>query len=164
MPVLLTTELLPFLSLDPNSVLGAMLAPALLITGTAGLLTSANARLARVVDRLRGLVNEYDTTSENEAYMASVIARHRKRSNMILQAIAFLYAAMACFVGTSLSLAFNVLGHEKLSAVPIGFSILGVTMMLFGCLYMWREVRMAITSFEAEIDHDIARRSSANRN
>lgn len=163
MNLLLTQDILPFLKLEPTTVLGAMLAPALLITGTAGLLTSANARLARVVDRLRVLVAEYDHECDSESYMASLITRHRKRSHMILQAVAFLYAALACYVGASLSLAFNVLGHERLSGVPIIFSIIGVSLMLVGCLYMWREVRMAITSFEAEIDHDIARQQAGKR-
>lgn len=155
MNLLLDTSLMPFLKLDATSVLGAMLAPALLITGTAGLLTSANARLIRVVDRLRALLKEYDHAREDKTYKGELIVLHRKRSRMILQAIAFLYLSLAFYVGASLSLAFNVLGHEKLSIVPIIFSILGVSMMLLGCLMMWREVRLAIGSFENEIDHEI---------
>ena len=160
MNTLLVANPLPFLQLDPTSVLGAMLAPALLITGTAGLLTSANARLARVVDRLRSLLREYDHSLEDQTYKATLIQRHRKRSRMILQAVAFLYASLASYVGASLSLAFNVLGHETLSAVPIAFSILGVSLMLIGCINMWREVRIAMSGFEAEIDHEIASRST----
>ena len=155
MNLLLNLPSLPFLQLDPSSVLGAMLAPALLITGTAGLLTSANARLIRVVDRLRALLKEYDHALEDKSYKGELIALHRRRSRMILRAIAFLYLSLAFYVGASLSLAFNVLGHDRLSLVPIIFSILGVTMMLFGCLMMWNEVRLAIGSFENEIDHEI---------
>lgn len=155
MNVFLLTVALPFPKLDPSSVLGAMLAPALLMTATAGLLTSANARLARVVDRLRTLLREYDHATEEQSYKAVQIKRHRQRSHLILQAVSLLYAAMASFVGCSLALAFNVLGHERLSAVPIGFSILGVTLMLAGCLYMWREVRIAVKTFADEIDHEL---------
>lgn len=146
---------LPLPKLDPSSVLGAMLAPALLITGTAGLLTSANARLARVVDRLRVLLREYDHAREEQTYKAIQIRRHRQRSKLILQAVSLLYASMACYVGCSLALAFNVLGHERLNVLPIGFSILGVSLMLFGCIFMWREVRIAMMTFNSEIDYEI---------
>ena len=40
-------------------ILSSMLAPALLMAATASLLVSANNRLARVVDRLRSLVNSW---------------------------------------------------------------------------------------------------------
>ena len=42
------------------AILTAMLAPALLMAATASLLTSANARLARVVDRLRALMVSWE--------------------------------------------------------------------------------------------------------
>ncbi|MEF2146807.1 DUF2721 domain-containing protein [Luteimonas sp. FXH3W] len=155
MSEILAAIALPLPKLDPTSVLGAMLAPALLMTGTAGLLTSANARLARVVDRLRVLLREYDHAREEQTYKAVQILRHRQRSKLILQAVSMLYASMASYVGCSLALAFNILGHERLNFLPIGFSILGVSLMLLGCIYMWREVRIAMMTFNSEIDYEI---------
>ena len=43
-------------ALSHYAILTAMLAPAFFLTATAALLASANTRLARVVDRLRGLI------------------------------------------------------------------------------------------------------------
>ena len=43
-------------ALGHYAILTAMLAPAFFLTATAALLAAANTRLARVVDRLRGLI------------------------------------------------------------------------------------------------------------
>ena len=47
-------------SLDHYRILTSMLAPALLMAATGSLLVSANARLARVVDRLRAIINQLE--------------------------------------------------------------------------------------------------------
>ena len=47
---------MPDYSIDHYRILTSMLAPALLMAATGSLLVSANARLARVVDRLRAII------------------------------------------------------------------------------------------------------------
>ncbi len=141
--------------LDLANVLSAMLAPALLITGTAALISTATTQLARVVDRLRTLMREYDHATEDKTYKGLIIRRQRVRSKLILRAVAFLYTAVAGYVGCSLSLAAHAIWMRSWDFIPAFFAIFGVVMMLAGCLMMWREVSMSMQSFEAEIDYEL---------
>ncbi|TXH73889.1 MAG: DUF2721 domain-containing protein, partial [Lysobacteraceae bacterium] len=74
------------ISPDHHAILTAMLAPALLMAATGSLLVSANARLARVVDRLRGLIVSWEQDAPDRAQRDIQIARHRKRARLVLRA------------------------------------------------------------------------------
>jgi Protein of unknown function (DUF2721) len=81
-------------TLDHHAILGAMLAPALLMAATGSLLVSANARLARVVDRLRTLIVAWEQDAPDRAERDTQIARHRHRAALVLRACWMLYAAL----------------------------------------------------------------------
>lgn len=141
-----------------HAVLTAMLAPALLMTATASLLTSANARLARVVDRLRALLAAWDGdgpevpgTAERDA----TISRHRQRAQLVLRACQLMYAAMGSFVGTSLTLALDAFLDFRLGLLPTGLAVLGVFFLLLACAAMGSEVSVAVNSFDQEMEHEL---------
>ena len=141
-----------------NPALTAMLAPALLMTATASLLASANARLARVVDRLRSMMAAWDGdgpevpgTAERDA----MIARHRRRAQLVLRACQLLYAAMGSFVGTSLALAVDAFLGFRLGIVPTVLAVLGVCFLLLACAAMGSEVSLAVSGFDREIAHEL---------
>ena len=96
-------------ALGHYAILTAMLAPALLMAATASLLTSANTRLARVVDRLRALIVAWEEEAPDRAERDVQIRRHRQRAQLVLRACQMLYAALGGFVGTSLALAVDAL-------------------------------------------------------
>ena len=54
-------------ALGHYAILTAMLAPAFFLTATAALLSAANARLARVVDRLRSLIVAWELDAPDRA-------------------------------------------------------------------------------------------------
>lgn len=141
-----------------HAALTAMLAPALLMTATASLLASANARLARVVDRLRGLMAAWDGdgpevpgTAERDA----MIDRHRRRAQLVLRACQLMYGAMGSFVGTSLALAVDAFLGFRLGMLPTGLAVLGVFLLLLACAAMGSEVSLAVNSFDREIEHEL---------
>lgn len=141
-----------------HAALTAMLAPALLMTATASLLASANARLARVVDRLRTMMAAWDDdgadvpgTAERDA----MIARHRRRAHLVLRACQWMYAAMGSFVGTSLALAVDALLGFRLGIAPTVLAVLGVCFLLLACAAMGREVGLAVSGFDREIEHGL---------
>ena len=104
-----------------------MLAPALLMAATASLLTSANARLARVVDRLRALIVGWEEEAPDRAERDVQIQRHRqRRAAWSLRACQMLYAALGGFVGTSLALAVDALLGFRLGVLPTALAVLGV--------------------------------------
>lgn len=144
--------------LDHHTVLSAMLAPALLMAATGSLLVSANARLARVVDRLRNLIIAWQHDAPDRGERESQILHHRKRAALVLRACWTLYAALGCFVGTSLALAADTLLGFRLGAVPTVLAVLGMLCLLVASLAMGREVSLSVKSFDQELDQELARR------
>jgi len=147
---------LPMESLNHYSVLTAMLAPALLMAATGSLLISANNRLARVVDRLRTLLamRRRDDMADNAALQLQ-IRRHRRRSGYVLRACMMLYSGLGAFVGTSLALALDALSGYRLASLPTVLGVVGVLCLLVASLYLSLEVRLAVRSFDEELDHEL---------
>jgi hypothetical protein len=143
---------------DHHTVLGAMLAPALLMAATGSLLVSANARLARVVDRLRGLIVAWEQDAPDRAERDTQIARHRRRAALVLRACWMLYAALGCFVGTSLGLAADALLRFKMGVVPTVLAVLGMLCLLGASAVMGLEVSLSVKSFDEELDQELARK------
>lgn len=136
-----------------------MLAPALLMAATGSLLVSANARLARVVDRLRAVIQDWKTDTPDTAWRDLQVARHRRRAALVLRACQMLYAALGSFVGTSLALAIDALAGFRLGVVPTVLAILGVGFLLGASLLLGIEVSLSVRSFDEELDHEISRRA-----
>ena len=141
------------------AILTAMLAPALLMAATASLLVSANARLARVVDRLRALIVEWKHDAPDRAERDEQIRRHRQRAYLVLRACRMLYGALAGFVGTSLALAVDAFLGFRLGALPTVLAVFGVRFLLVASFAMWREVTLSVRSFDLELDHELNRRN-----
>ncbi len=140
------------------AILTSMLAPAFFLTATAALLASANARLARVVDRLRSLIVAWEEAAPDRAERDAQILRHRQRAHLVLRACQMLYAGLASFVGTSLALAMDALLRFRLGALPTMLAVLGVLFLLAASIALWREVSLSVRSFDDELDHELSRR------
>jgi hypothetical protein len=146
-------------SLDHYRILTSMLAPALLMAATGSLLVSANARLARVVDRLRAIMAQLDESDETtRAQVEDQILRHRRRAHLVLRACLMLYLGLGAFVGTSLALAVDALAGFRLPYLPTGLAVVGVMGLLGASLYLGREVSLSVQSFDAELDIELERR------
>ncbi|AXK73562.1 DUF2721 domain-containing protein [Lysobacter sp. TY2-98] len=145
----------PILNDGHYAILTTMLAPALLMTATGSMLVSANARLARVVDRLRGLIVEWNHVAPDPAARDLRIRRHRRRAHLVLRACQMLYLALGCFVGTSLTLAINAFLSYHLDVMPTVLAILGVVFLFGASLLLGSEVSLAVRSFDEELDHEI---------
>ncbi|RNF85381.1 DUF2721 domain-containing protein [Montanilutibacter psychrotolerans] len=140
------------------TILTSMLAPALLMAATASLLVSANARLARVVDRLRALIVAWEKDAPDRAQRDVQILRHRRRAQLVLRACQMLYAALGGFVGTSLGLAVDAFLGFRLGVVPTVLAVIGVSFLFLASLAMGREVSLSVRSFDEELDQELARR------
>ena len=141
------------------AILTAMLAPALLMAATGSLLVSANARLARVVDRLRALVEDWKMDTPDTAWRDRQIARHRRRAALVLRACQMLYAGLGSFVGTSLALAIDAFAGFRLGVVPTALAIVGVAFLLGASVLLGVEVSLSVRSFDEELDQEMAGRS-----
>ncbi|MGY4516375.1 DUF2721 domain-containing protein [Lysobacter sp. HA18] len=127
------------------------------MTATGSMLVSANARLARVVDRLRALIVEWQHVAPDPAARDLRVLRHRRRAHLVLRACQMLYVALGCFVGTSLTLAIDAFLRYHLDVLPTVLAILGVAFLLGASLLLGMEVSLAVRSFDEELDHEIQR-------
>jgi hypothetical protein len=78
------------------------------------------------------------------------------------------YAALASFVGTSLTLAVDVLFNHPFSVVPTMIAVAGVVLLLIASVELVREARASLRSNRVEIEfyHELRewrRRSRAGR-
>lgn len=142
-------------ALSHYAILTAMLAPAFFLTATASLLMSANNRLARVIDRLRQVLKELEDTSDPEyrGVLERRIELQRLRSRLVLRSSQLLYAAISCFVGTSLSVAADAFVGYRVMALPTVMAVLGVLSLFAASLYMARESMLAVKAIDEEMDH-----------
>ncbi|MEG3191048.1 MULTISPECIES: DUF2721 domain-containing protein [Novilysobacter] len=138
------------------AILTAMLAPAFFLTATASLLLSANNRLARVVDRLRGLLRELEDGKDDDEHILRIERRiriQRRRSNLILRGSQLLYGSISFFVGTSLTVAIDAFLDYRLGYMPTALAVLGVLTMFAASLSLSREAALAVAALNEEMDH-----------
>lgn len=160
------SQLLTSPAMTHYAILTAMLAPAFFLTATASLLASANARLARVIDRTRSLLRELADDDhehpEDRTILEARIDLQRRRSRIILRGSQLLYVAISCFVGTSLSVAGDSFTGHRFGPAPTLLAALGVLAMFAASLLLARESAMAVRAVNEEMD-DAHRRASRRR-
>ena len=137
------------------AILTAMLAPAFFLTATASLLMSANARLARVIDRARVLLRELGEAedAQDRELLERRIAMQKRRSQIILRGSQLLYIAISFFVGTSLTVAGDAVLGYRFGVLPTALAALGVLAMFAASLLLARESSMAVFAINEEMDH-----------
>ncbi len=149
----------PLDALDHYRILTSMLAPALLMAATGSLLVSANARLARVVDRLRAIIAQLEGGDPiTRVELELQILRHRQRARLVLHACLMLYLGLGAFVGTSLALAVDAFAGFRLPYLPTGLAVVGVLGLLMASVNLGREVVLSVRSFDEELDAELVRR------
>ena len=151
---------LPFTSdISHFSVVSAMITPAFFLTAASSLLATSNARLSRVVDRMR-----VDIAELKRSGMAVVqdelrrrVGLHRKRSRLVLAALRLLYGSVTAFVATSMAIAADSVLGWHIDLLPIVLAMLGVLLMFVASLCLGREASMALRMLEDDLDRQLMR-------
>ena len=144
------------------SALSAMISPALFLTATGSLIISTSNRMSRIADRLRALSEQADTIDRGQSNLdfSEERLRHAEeqlermvwRSDRVRGALSMLYAALAAFVGTSLTLAVDVLLNHIFGILPTTLAVAGVTLLLAASLELVREAWASVRSNRSEVD------------
>jgi len=141
------------------AVVSAMITPAFFLTATSSLIATSNARLSRVVDRMRLDIADLkhpDKTESRDDLRARIVL-HRRRSRLVLAAVRLLYGAVTAFVGTSFAIALDAVLVWHLDLLPLALAIIGVLLVLAASICLGREARMALKMLEDDLDRQLAK-------
>lgn len=142
-------------------VLTQMLTPAVLISACGALILSTSLRLGRVVDRVRALSDNFEELAHTEAHMElrderqallfELLATLTSRARLLGRSITTLYVTLGVFVATSVSL--GVIGVTRgYGWVPVVLTWGGLACLLYGCVLLILEARLALSGLHAEMD------------
>jgi hypothetical protein len=147
---------------DTFTTLSAMIAPAIFLTANASLIVSTSNRAARIVDRIRVLVDlgdriargssDLDFQDERMDHLHVQLEHLQWRSDRLRAAMTALYFAFASFVGTSLTLAIDQWLGNRLGALPTFLAIAGVSFLLYASVNLVREALRALGGNRREIE------------
>lgn len=139
------------------SIVSAMITPAFFLTATASLLASSNARLSRVVDRMRADLRELKElpVEIERSELNQRISIHRVRSRLVLAALRLLYGALSAFVATSLAIAADTFTSFRMDLLPTGLAVIGVLLVFAASLCLGREASLALLLLDSEIDRQL---------
>ncbi|MFO0936095.1 MAG: DUF2721 domain-containing protein [Gemmataceae bacterium] len=138
-----------------------MFAPAILISAAGTLIMSTSTRLSRVVDRVRALSVEVahpnPETSVEAKLRTTLVSDQLKslfeRAVLLRSAITVLYISVVLFVGTILAIGF-VAGIEwRFSWIPVVSVLVGGSFLMFACIMLVREARLAVRTTVQEMDY-----------
>lgn len=160
-------------SATAHGVLTAMITPAVLISGCGALVISTAARMGRVIDRVRFISRQLedlirqpdqdDMASERRPVLQAQLTRQTARARLLQRSLVAFYSALGVFVATSLAIAITSVTGQEWAALVLG--LLGATFMLYGCVLLIFESRMALSVVVSEVEFlaQVSRRFDAGR-
>ena len=139
----------------------AMIAPALFLTATGSLMISTATRMARIVDRIRILVEMCDRSRRGDQpldfpqvrrkHALDELRRLQSRSDRAMAAVTPLYMAFGSFATTSMAIAIDSVAGHRIEAVPTLFAIAGVALLVAASANLVVEARTALRSNDLEV-------------
>jgi len=148
-------------ALSSARILTSMITPAVLISACGTLIFSTSARLGRVFDRVTILKNELEAVmagklglaSERMAFLHDQIILQRRRAGLIQKAMVALYTSTACFIATSLAVAFNVAyGSSATAWIPTAIALIGGLFLFAASAILIYESRFNLRFVNRQID------------
>jgi len=145
------------------SVLTAMITPAVLISACGALILSTSARLGRVVDRVRSLIDRFEemTQSDEEKQLYEErrvvifdqLDRLTSRARLLQRAMTVFYLSLGAFVLTSVSIGLlSAVGGAGYAWLAVAIGMLGSSGLFYGSVLLIYEARLALSTINAEMD------------
>jgi hypothetical protein len=141
---------------NPFAALSLIVAPAVLTNASSILVLSTSNRLARAIDRARTLATQLEQPDGVPERFSGLrlkeLASSERRALMLLSALRLFYASLGAFAGAALtSLLGAALSGSRhpgtaatLESVAVGAGFIGVAGLIFGCVLLLRETRLAV--------------------
>jgi Protein of unknown function (DUF2721) len=145
---------------NPQSILAAMIVPAVLISACGTLIVSTSMRLARIVDRVRVLSQNIEELSADEATVDFIEDRvaeferqlsiHTRRGRLIQRSLTSFYLSLGLFVASTVTLALVSLAHQ-VEWLPLVLGIAGTVFLFYSSVLLIAETRLALQSVNSEM-------------
>jgi hypothetical protein len=142
-------------------VLTQMITPAVLISACGALILSTSLRLGRVVDRVRALSDTFeelahteahvDLREERQALLFDLLDKLTSRARLLGRSITAFYVTLGVFVATSVALGV-ISVTNGFGWLPVALTWTGLGFLLYGCVLLIVEARIALASLHAEMD------------
>ncbi|HQR33507.1 MAG TPA: DUF2721 domain-containing protein [Blastocatellia bacterium] len=155
-------------TLTALNILSSMITPAVLISACGTLVFSTSTRLGRIVDRVRVLSSTIEELSKNEstldfpeerfAEVERQLLIHARRSRLIQQAVTSFYVALSAFVAAMVAIGY-VAVFKQGGWMPNLLGIVGTLFMLYGCMTLIVETRLALRAVNYEMAFTLMLRS-----
>ena len=116
-----------------------------------GEMAGARVVLNELGDSLCRGATTLDFIEERYEHLADQLRHLEWRSDRVRYALSLLYLSFVSFVGTSLTLAVDVLFHNRLVAVPTLLAIAGVVLMMGASVNLVREAHRALLTNRLEV-------------
>ena len=143
------------------AVLTQMLTPAVLISACGALILSTSIRLGRVVDRVRALSDNFEELAHTDAHVElrderqvllfDLLDTLTSRARLLGRSITIFYVTLGVFVSTSVSLGV-ISVTRSYGWVPVALTWSGLACLLYGCVLLILEARLALSGLHAEMD------------
>jgi hypothetical protein len=151
---------------DANSVLSAMITPAVLISACGSLILATSDRLSKAVMRTREISSALmpraadqraDSREEERRMLFTQLDFVTTRSRLLQRALSRLYAALAFFVGTSVTIGLVAITTRPdfkviIAMIPIGLGLCGAGLLLYAAFLLIKESRFALAAVNEEMD------------
>lgn len=147
---------------NPQSVLAAMITPAVLISACGSLILATSERLSKAVTRAREIADELAVIAREGEIGAEREAERRMlftqldfvttRSRLLQRALSRLYGALGVFIGTSVAIGIVAVTGAIFAVVPIVLGLLGGALLLYASAVLIKESRFALAGLNAEMD------------
>jgi hypothetical protein len=140
-------------SLNAVSVLSAMITPVVLISACATLIFSTSTRLARIVDRVRSLVQSIEhLSSSNEIDFPEERSLEFDRQLAIQNSLTSFYFSLSLFVGATVTIGLQAAFRIVPLWVPNLMGIVGTLVLFYACITLIVETRLALRSVRSEME------------
>jgi hypothetical protein len=150
-------------SISAIAVLTAMITPAVLISACGSMILSTSSRLGRVVDRVRGLSDKWESMTDDEKQTADAMERQAvtfeqldkltSRARILQRSMVVFYLAVGMFVATSVAIGvFAFTNNPRYNIVPVALGLAGACFLFYGSILLIFEARLALSTIHSEMD------------
>jgi len=147
---------------DPLRIITTAVAPVVMVSATAVLISGVNTRYVSISDRVRNLAHEYrgeEVTAPRKANIRAQVVVFRYRMKLVAWAARLLYAAVACFVAVALVICLSTI-RATLPYVAFPIFVTGVSLAGMAIVLQFLEIQASHRTIDleaSEILRDIER-------